>query len=736
MRAFLRAISPVALLFCLATVKAQAPPATTPANGTPAPAPPATQPAKPASAPAGAIYNLTNASLTEVIDILARNLHINYILDPKVQGKVTINTYGDLKAVDVRNLLETILRMNGFTMVQVGNIYRIVPSADASRLPINPQTDIKDFGENEQATLDLIFLKYVTSAEMSKLLEPFLGEGYKMVSYDPANLLIIEDNSRNMKRTLDLIAMFDSEAMAGQRVKSFQLTNARPSDVAKELDVIFKAYAFSDKNSAIRFIPVDRISTIIAVASNPAAFKDVGSWIGKLDVPVRLSAGSIDNHVYKLKYGRAEVIGTVLAQLYGSSIPQGLAGYGLPGYGGYRGGGSLSGASGFGASGFGANGSNSNSSLSGVLGGNTTSGVFGNAAPPNTFGGAVNSTTNALAAQATGAIPAPTSAATPFGTAVAAGADQTGQYLSPSSSAAPGAPRIIPNPYDNTLVVQGTPQQWESILRLLDQLDVPPRQVLIDAKIYEVELSGALSYGVEALLQAQSGANRQLVGSSGSSSGGSPLGLVLSAGTLVGRSRELLATVNALETHSLAKSLSAPQLIATDSIPASITVGDEVPTISGTSISAGIGGATTSSIQTVGTGVNLNIIARVNASGIVTMVIDQDISAPTATSYGSIDSPTFSRRNVSTQVTVEDGDTIAIGGIITESVTTGVAGVPGLDRIPYIGGLFGSKTYSKNRTELILFLTPHVIYDTNGISDATEELKSRMRTLKKDIRAE
>jgi type II secretory pathway component HofQ len=136
-----------------------------------------TPPAKPPSAPAGAIYNLTNASLTEVIDILARNLRINYILDPKVQGKVTINTYGDLKAVDVRNLLETILRMNGFTMVQVGNIYRIVPSADASRLPISPQTDAKDFGETEQATLDLIFLirpfdlfRSIASARSSPLL--------------------------------------------------------------------------------------------------------------------------------------------------------------------------------------------------------------------------------------------------------------------------------------------------------------------------------------------------------------------------------------------------------------------------------------------------------------------------------------------------------------------------------------------------------------------------------------
>ncbi len=285
--------------------------------------------------PAG--LNLTNASLTEVIDILARDLKINYILDPKVQGKVTINTYGELHAVDVRNLLETILRMNGFMMVQVGNIYRIVPSDAAARLPISPQLNGKDFNDSEQPVMNLVFLKFVTSAEMAKLLEPFLGEGYKMVSYDPANLLIIQDNSRSMKRTIELISMFDSESLAGQRVKSFVLTNSRPSDIAKELDTIFKAYSFSDKGSALKFIPVDRISTLIAVAANPAAFKDVANWVEKLDVPVKLTAGGTENHVYKLKYGRAEIIGGVIAQLYGTAAPQ-STGYGLSGYGGYRGG--------------------------------------------------------------------------------------------------------------------------------------------------------------------------------------------------------------------------------------------------------------------------------------------------------------------------------------------------------------------------------------------------------------
>ena len=111
-------------------------PIRTPTETQPAVTPPApvVLPAKPVSVPPA--LNLTNASLVQVIDILARALKINYILDPKVTGKVTINTYGELRAVDMQNLLETILRMNNYTMVQVGNLYRIVPAGDAARLPV------------------------------------------------------------------------------------------------------------------------------------------------------------------------------------------------------------------------------------------------------------------------------------------------------------------------------------------------------------------------------------------------------------------------------------------------------------------------------------------------------------------------------------------------------------------------------------------------------------------------
>ena len=116
------------------------------------------------------------------------------------------------------------------------------------------------------------------------------------------------------------------------------------------------------------------------------------------------------------------------------------------------------------------------------------------------------------------------------------------------------------------------------------------------------------------------------------------------------------------------------------------------------------------------------------------MVIDQSVTAPQANSTSGIDSPSFSQRQVSTQVTVQDGDTIAIGGIIQETTTEGTSGIPGLHRIPILGAAFGSRNYTKQRTELIIFLTPRVIYDTNQVAEATDELKSRVRRLTKMIK--
>jgi general secretion pathway protein D len=306
----------------------------------------------------------------------------------------------------------------------------------------------------------------------------------------------------------------------------------------------------------------------------------------------------------------------------------------------------------------------------------------------------------------------------------------------------PRSPRIIPNPFDNTLLIQGTRQEYESIIKLLRDIDVAPRQVLIEAKIYEVNLTGALASGVSAYLQQRSG--------TGSGSGQASArqfvaqlaqgGISMSAGALVWRSHELLASLALREVASQARVISAPSVVATDSVPASINVGVEVPTLTAQAVTGAQQAGTSlfaNSIQNRQTGVTLQISARVNPSGIVTMIIGQEVSAPTPPPAGAdvgIQSPSFSKRSVQTQVTVQDGDTIAIGGIINENRGNSSAGIPMLSRIPFVGAAFGSRSYNNERTELIIFLTPRVIFDQNDILDATEELKGNLRRLSKHIK--
>ncbi len=307
-------------------------------------------------------------------------------------------------------------------------------------------------------------------------------------------------------------------------------------------------------------------------------------------------------------------------------------------------------------------------------------------------------------------------------------------------------PRIIPNPLDNTLLIQATPQQYEGILKLLRDLDVPPRQVLIEAKIYEVSLTGAFASGVSAFLQQRNNTSTAASGGVSSVASGSTRGVLaslvgaatnLSAGALVGRSRELLGFLQLQETEQRAKVISAPSIIATDSIAATINVGTEVPTLTAqavTGVQVGGSSAFANTISNRQSGVTLAITARINPSGIVTMVINQEVSSPVPPAAGAINSPSFAKRTVQTQVTVQDGDTIAIGGIINETNTISTSGIPYLSHLPWVGAAFGSRSTNKERTELIIFMTPRVIYDMNDVNEASDELKGRLKRLRKLVK--
>jgi general secretion pathway protein D len=703
-------------------------------------------PAAPKPIPMGNL-NLENASLTAVIDQLAQRLKLNLIVDPTVKGSITLNTYGDTSTIDPRNLLEMILRINGYGLVQDGELYRVIPLKSITHMPLHPEINQKNMADDDQTILNLVFLKYVGVDELTKVLAEFSGENSQMIAYAPANLLFLLDSRRNMRRTMELIAQFDSDVFANQRVRLYEVKNVKPSDVVKDLDSIFKSISLDPKASPVRFIGVDRINTLIAVAPNPGVFDNIADWLKKLDVPVKITAGTIDNNVYKVVYGRAECLAQALNELFNPGYGRGAFGAGGYGTNGGNastgigvGGGGLGGA-GYGGGGYGGG---------GLYGGGTNAGGYGNQNSFNSgFGGSAGCMATGMggggaynAAQAYGTptfggyaaqVPAANATGLPIGSAAAA----TTTGVVPGALGVPAVipPRIIANPLDNKLIIQADAQQYQNILKILKELDVPPRQILLEAKFYSVDLTTLYSTTVQADLTKNGSIGGALSPFHQLLSGLSAAGTaVITGGTIVGQSRQLLLSLSASESRTYSKLLSEPSLIATDSIPASIFVGTQVPVSTGTTNIPSAGGVVSSTgVSSENTGITLQVNARVNSSGVVTLMINQENSSVNGTASNS-NGTAFNQQTVQTQITMMDGDTIAIGGMIADNTTSTTTGIPGLVNIPYIGWLFGTKTLQKERSELIMFFTPHVIFDETQLIEASDELKTQVKLLKRDIR--
>ncbi len=643
-----------------------------PAQQSPAAAAPAPQ-----EAPSGIALHLENTDLLQVIGIIAEQLQLNYVVDPQVKGTVNVNTLGDLRREDLFPLLQMILRVNGATAVQTGNLVRITLLQNVQRIPLEPSLDqsAAAVSPDDRVVMNIIPLRYVSAADMTRILTPFLSEGGALFSHDAGNVLIITDSSRSMKRLLELVAQFDTEAFTNQRARLYAVQGSEAKTVAKEMEQVFAAYGLSGGTSAIRFVPIERINSILVVTANPSVYEEVERWLQRLDQPT-VGAG-VRTFIYKVENGRAEDIANVLSQVFLGAAPRSAT---------------------------------------------TTS-----AGMPSTTAGSM--------AQGGQGTAAPQAVAAPM--AIFSGPAQ-GQGEESHI-------RIVPDPVNNQLVIQATAQEYEEMRRTLQDLDIVPRQVMIEAKVYEVDLTGALSAGVSAFLQNRDatgtggptlqGGERKLQGSFALPAGGGPAGIAASIGTLVGKTRELLLFLNAAETHNQARVISAPSLLASDNIAANINVGTEVPILTSQALVGGaqVSGSSlfTNTIQNRDTGVLLTVTPRINSSGLVNLQIQQEVSAPLPPTTAGIQSPSIQKRSISTQVVVQDGETLALGGIIQESKSISKNRVPLLGDIPYVGALFGNTSTSSQRTELIVLLTPTVIRNSFEAERATTELRDKLKDVRK-----
>ena len=608
------------------------------AGGQPSPSPPAGDPA--------VGFNCVQCSLAEFVRSLAGELELNYLLDPGVQGTVNIHTYGRMRRSDLRSLLETVLEINGAAMVRQGAVYRILPSRNARQLPLQVR---QGGGPAAERVLQVVPLNFVPAAEMSELLTPYLSSGGDITYHQGSNFLILSDTPANLGKLLELIRVFDAEVFGDKRVRIYPLEHSRATGLALELGGIFAGVAAAEA-SPIRFLPIARLNSLLAIASGEAGFAEVDRWVARLD---RVGQNrEIRNYFVKIQNGDAVAIAELLLKIYGAGTRE----------------------------------------------------------KEETF------------------LP-PQGIRTDIPQALA-------EPLARTEEIVQGEIKIVADEQNNALIVQCSPQDYEVIQETIRQLDRVPRQVLINVKIYEVVLTDELSLGVSAFLQDRNRPTVPSPSATTASFGAVAAGLNLATRALVGDTRELVAFLNAAETRSRSRVLSAPTVIASDNVAANIQVGSSIPTLTSQGvIPGGTGGSSlfSNTISNRNTGVILSVTPRINAGGWVTLAVQQEVSSPGPPPTAGIQSPTINIRSIETQVTIKNGQTIAIGGIISETNGSSRNRVPLLGRIPGLGLLFGTTSRTNERTELIALITPQVMEDIEQAADLTEELKSTLKVLKKEL---
>jgi len=595
-----------------------------------------------------------NVDIHQIIRIIGDELGLNYIVDPAVQGAVNINTSGILQRSDLLPILETILRINGATIIQTGNFYEIVPATVALRQSLPVQDNLLGVSPNDQFVIQVVRMNFVAASEMSQLLTPYLSEGANIVVHATGNILLVTERRRNLRKLLEIVDVFDTNVFEDERVRLFPVENNLAEDLVADLDTIFAGYALSQSQGAIRFVAIARMNSVLVMSPNPAVFGEVERWLDRLDQPLQTTG--VRNFVYKVQNAKAVDIQNVLMQLYGTEVQ-----------------------------------------LSSIY-------QFPSGVAP--IGGPM------------GATPARGETSPTGGTAFV-----------PT-----GSVKIIADQINNALVIQATAQEYAMIEDTIKQLDILPRQVLIDAQIYEVVLDDSIAFGLSAILQNRGTLqNPQTIGSFATSGGGPP-SLTAQTFAFLGRARELVMFLNASENRSRVRTLSAPSVLVSDNMSAQFTVGAEVPVPTTSSLTPVQSNGTNLFAQTIQfrpTGVIMDVTPQINDSGNVTLQIRQEVSQASANTTSGVVAPVIGKASVSSTVVVRDGQTIAVAGFIRESQDLVRNRIPLLGRIPGLGALFGSTSRSTTRTELIILITPHVIKSFEDTDLATAELTEKLREIKK-----
>lgn len=655
--------------------------------------------------------NFENATVGNLAAALLGDLlKLNYTIDAGGDTVVSLHTRQPLQRNQVLDVLDAVLLPHDLAIVRDNaGVYHVTKrTVTVGARPVVGAARFKDLAG---AGTVIVPLNHIAAGEMAKILAPIAPREAIVYVDTLRNLLVLQGSKAQLGGWLEMVDAFDVDFLTGMSLGVFVLENANVNVVRDALQAMLgpdksadpysgggaNAFAGAAPGAAgagagsaaamassanplhglIRLVPVERLNALVVVTPRSQLLAQVETWIRRLDRPSdALEAGLF---VYPVQNGSA----THLAEM-----------------------------------------------LNGLFGGDTSRSKQGVAAgsAPTQFAPSTGSGTAGLATPGTTSTAGTTGSGTATAMAAAAQSAMGGNKNTPLTSVSQldGNVRVVADEKRNALLIRAPRTEYRRIEKALRELDKAPVQVLIEASIVEVSLTGNLEYGVEWFVQnslsrgrdGQALLNMNESGGIGAKQPGFSYTILNKAGVV-------RATLNALAEKSQLRVLSNPSVLVLDNHNATIQIGKQQPVKSSTTAT---GTLVTESITYKDTGVMLSVTPSVNAGGLITMDIVQQV-----TDVGEIDAATgqrnFLTRQIQSRVAVRSGEPIVLGGMIRENETNGRSGVPGLADIPLFGALFSTSSNKRERTELLVLMTPRALEDDDQLRAASAELRQRMRTM-------
>jgi len=650
----------------------------------------------------GITLNLVDATIADAAKaILGDILKVNYIIDSRVKGSVTVQTTHPVQRDALLDILDATLSAEGARVVVDKDLYKIVPANEAAAAGARLRVKGDGRRAGPGVSVHVVPLTYVAAAEMERVLKSVAPQSAILRVDTARNLLMLSGTPAEIAAINEVIEVFDVDWMRGMSFAVFPVEGADPDVIAQELSTMFGNDVDSPIKGVVRFIPNKRLRAVLAISPRHEYLTRAAAWLKRVEGLAQANQRQL--YSYQVRNRPAAELAQLLLRVYSGGDRLRTPGTSL----------TIQRQTGGGVDGLGGTETRATAEVTTPVGSTTGTATPGAATPgaatlvdPTRQGGAGTQAAQSTIGEGESSLARPPGAVLP-------GDDRT--------AARTAAISVVADEPNRLLLITATQDEYRRILRILDRIDLLPDQVLLEATVAEVTLNNELRMGLRWFFEFK---KNQLTLTD------SLVGAV--APTFPGfayffNSVNVQVALDALSAVTDVNIVSSPTLTVLDGKRAVLQVGDEVPIVTQQATAVITPGAPiVNSVTYKNTGVILSIIPRINERGRVLLEIEQEVSAVSATNTSTIDSPTIQQRRVKTTVTVRDGESLVLGGLMQDKTSLGKTQMPILGEIPVVGNIFKQKDDTINRTELVIIITPRVMRDVNQVRLITDEFRDKL----------